>query len=304
MSQQTFHFFAPISNICGPADLVVFRNSIKPLKWKAQKIIRLLAELQDTENSIDAEYKIETSECLNATKSYGWVIHFFVDLEIDSSVEHAHDLRLIEQINKIDRDLENDFQLLRLLNGGSARMMGPFWYKQYPNNPALIFETVRDDIGIGKRTIITRKTISATNNFIHTTALPLKPDYLNLALESYNLSQEIHQLQLRFLSLMISLETLFNDNPQELSYRIMRNVSILLGKNPKHASEIATMVKDLYAKRSKLVHTGKMSNISEEDINSLEEIVRKAILAMHKCGKSKKELAEEFTAMGFGSWKA
>jgi hypothetical protein len=49
---------------------------------------------------------------------------------------------------------------------------------------------------------------------------------------------------------------MLNAADRELQYRVARNAAMLLGKNAQESERICSEVRDLYDKRSKLVHTG------------------------------------------------
>lgn len=135
--------------------------------------------------------------------------------------------------------------------------------------------------------------------FIQNTKLPFNEPFLQLAFENFELSYQTQNLNLSFLSLMISLETLFNPG-SELRYRISRNVAVVLGKDKKHAKSIFSDIKNLYNQRSEIVHSGKSNIINKEDLFKLRRYVRNSIIEIYKIGKSKDELLEILDSYGFG----
>lgn len=142
--------------------------------------------------------------------------------------------------------------------------------------------------------------VSDLDKFIRNTKLPFT-EFLQLAFENFELSYQTHNINLSFLSLMISLETLFHPGDQgELSYRISRNAAVLLGKDKKDSDEIQRKVKELYRKRSAIVHTGKSNIINKKDLLKLRHYVRGSIKEIKKIGKSKNELLDLLNSCGFG----
>jgi len=136
--------------------------------------------------------------------------------------------------------------------------------------------------------------------FIQNTKLPFKEPFLQLAFENFELSYQIHNINLSFLSLMISLEPLFNPGSQELRYRISRNTAVLLGKENEDSKMIFSEIKDLYDKRSNIVHAGKSNIINNEDLLKLRHYVRESIKEINKMCKSKSELLDLLNSCGFG----
>lgn len=102
------------------------------------------------------------------------------------------------------------------------------------------------------------------------------------------------------MSLIISLESLFNPGGQEAGYRVSRNAAVLLGKEKDEAKLIFSEIKDLYNKRSNIIHTGKSNIINKEDLLKLRYYVREAIKEIVKTGKNKNELLEILNSSGFG----
>lgn len=92
--------------------------------------------------------------------------------------------------------------------------------------------------------------------FIQNTNLPLKKPFLKLAFENFEISYEAPNRMLSFLSLMISLEVLFNQGPGGVKQKISRAGAVLLGKDKNQSKDIYGEVKKLYKKRSSLVHRG------------------------------------------------
>ena len=143
--------------------------------------------------------------------------------------------------------------------------------------------------------------VSDLDKFIRDTKLPFTESFLQLAFENFELSYQTHDMNLSFLSLMISLEILFHPSGQgELNYRISRNAAVLLGKDKKDSKEIKRKVKELYSKRSAIVHNGKSNGMDNEDLLKLRHYVRESIKEFNKIGKSKDEVLDLVDSIGFG----
>jgi len=143
--------------------------------------------------------------------------------------------------------------------------------------------------------------VSDLDKFIRDTKLPFTESFLQLAFENFELSYQTHDMNLSFLSLMISLEILFHPSGQgELNYRISRNAAVLLGKDKKDSKEIKRKVKELYSKRSAIVHNGKSNSMDNEDLLKLRHYVRDSIKEFNKICKSKDDVLDLLDSLGFG----
>lgn len=99
---------------------------------------------------------------------------------------------------------------------------------------------------------------------------------------------------------MVSIETLLNPGEHELTYRISRNAAVLLGKEKEDSKMIFSEIKDLYNKRSKIVHAGNSNIINNEDLLKLRHYVRESIKEINKIGKNKNYLLDMLNSCGFG----
>jgi len=85
-----------------------------------------------------------------------------------------------------------------------------------------------------------------------------------------------------------------------LRYRISRNTAVLLGKDKDDSERIFSEIRDLYDKRSKIVHTGKSGIINDKDLLKLRYYVRGSIKEINKIGKNKNGLLDMLNSCGFG----
>jgi hypothetical protein len=136
--------------------------------------------------------------------------------------------------------------------------------------------------------------------FIQDTKLPFAMPFLELAFENFELSYEIDNTNLSFLTLVISLETLLNRGPYELRYSLSRNAAALLGRDKEQFIMIFNEVKNLYDKRSEIVHSGKTGVIAPEDLLRIRYYVRKSVKEVCRIGKDKDDLLALLNLRGFG----
>ncbi|MEO8712790.1 MAG: hypothetical protein ABI405_11735 [Parafilimonas sp.] len=110
------------------------------------------------------------------------------------------------------------------------------------------------------------------------------PSYLELAFNSFLEYYNIEDERLKFVVLMISLESIFNKSNQDpITHIISRHVALLIAENKESFFKVYDEVKRLYNIRSAIVH-GKDEKESkkdlkdvEKDILILEEIVRSVL---------------------------
>jgi len=136
--------------------------------------------------------------------------------------------------------------------------------------------------------------------FIHETKIPFSEPSLQLAFENFELSYEIDNENLSFVTLMISLETLLNKSAHELRYRISRNAAVLLGEDREDSKKIFTEIRKLYDIRSEIVHSGKSKTFTRENLLTLRHYVRDSIKNIYSMGKSKDRILNLLNSHGFG----
>ncbi len=156
--------------------------------------------------------------------------------------------------------------------------------------------------------LLTPAEISHAESFLQTTSLPLPNKALQLpnkalrlALDSFDKSYETDDTGLAFLSLMIATEVLLHPGDRdELRYRISRNTGVLLGQNRSDSEVIYKNMRELYDKRSKLVHTGDRSGVTRKDVVQLRHYVREVIKEAMRAGMPKDRLLNTLNSCGFG----
>ncbi len=218
--------------------------------------------------------------------------------------------RLISERTKFDVTLVQGYltpiiRLTKLFKEGNVYMPLEFYYLIDNNAPRLFMGSYHWS-NYNSRDIFTLKDskISDFQRFIQNTKLPFKEPFLQLAFENFELSYLTPTTNLTFLSLMISMELLFNPG-EELSHRISRNAAVLLGKDFKESENIFSEIKKLYTKRSNIVHgrivSGKSKTLNNEDVVKLRNYVRESIKEINIKGKSRDELLKFLDSRGYGS---
>ena len=206
----------------------------------------------------------------------------------------------------VHSQLQDKLRLLRLFKEGNVVMPYSCLYRDLPDGRPDIFGIMRS-YPIWDRTplILELSELEEARSFVNAHSLPLSEAYLQLAFEGFELSYEVHDLGLAFLSLMIAMEVLLNPSKDELRYRVSRNTGVLLGQDRVEGETIFKEMKDLYEKRSKLVHTGDRSLVAREDVLKLRRYAREAIKEAMRSRLSKDTLLSTLNACGFGerTWR-
>jgi len=202
----------------------------------------------------------------------------------------------------------NQLRLLRLFKEGNPIMRYAFLY--YEKDQGVEITNVAEERPIADNTqfALADAEIPEAQVFIDEHRLPFTDSFIQLAFESFDLSYEIPEPGLAFLSLMIAMEALFSpkDNYSEITHRISRNTAVLLGKDQEDGAKVFEDMKDLYKKRSKIVHQGKRAAVTRQDVLKLRQYVRETIKEAIKSGMSKDALLDTLNSCGFGRrpWRA
>lgn len=241
--------------------------------------------------------------CLSEEKLY------YIDNSFESDTEMNNtgiQNRFVSAAMKFENHLIRGYlypviRLMRLFKEGNICMPLRYYYVIDNNTPkivALYFSNVGYPIYSKEPYTLESSEIPVLQGFIQNAKLPFKEAFLNLAFETFELSYHTININLSFLSLMISLEALFNPGQGELRYRISRNTAVLLGNEKEDSKTIFSEIRKLYDKRSKVVHTG-ASDINQEDLLKLRRYVRESIKEVNKIGKNKDELLDLLNSRGF-----
>ena len=193
-------------------------------------------------------------------------------------------------------------RLMRLFKEGDIRMAKSYYFTEHDGSNHN-FMSFRNSLPISdSKYHLEESEILELENFIDKIKLPFGLPYLQLAFESFEESHNIHNRGLSFLILMMALEVLFSPaDDRELSYRIRRNIAVLLGKTQGESEAIYKEIRKLYDIRCEISHAGKWKTVNQESLLILREYVRKAIKRISLFGKSKDDLSDLLNASGFGT---
>lgn len=115
--------------------------------------------------------------------------------------------------------------------------------------------------------------------------------FLRNAIDYYNRSLNDEKLEEKLIDLMISLESLFSNENDELTLRYSLRVAFLVGCGQEDKrSEIFNLVKNLYKIRSKIVHGTSEVNIEVEEVNQFNRIINQSIRTLLHFGLNKQSI--------------
>lgn len=243
------------------------------------------------------------NRCINISEKKAYFISNYKELNKyeDPDIKGFTFIDLASYSSEVENYLIPVIQLMRLFKEGNICIPREYYYHSADDGTLHAISRMWTKLRVldGPYTLQSSE-LQQLQAFIKNTKLPFGEPSLQLAFENFELSYQIFNPHLAFLSLMMSLETLLNRDQGETRYRISRNAAVLLGKNKEEAEMIFSEVRDLYGKRSKLVHTGKRNSIASEDLRKLRYYVRESIKEVYKTGKTKDELLDLLNSCGFG----
>ncbi|VUT28041.1 MAG: hypothetical protein SYNGOMJ08_00601 [Candidatus Syntrophoarchaeum sp. GoM_oil] len=305
MPKEKIHFMGILANVDSSILNVKLDHGFVIEAQSENELVNLIANFDEISPRRASEKLYMQVPCLNADEKAGYVIKnsFEVDKRNNKSSISFSDSADFNTIF-VHEYLDNQIRLMLLFREGNIRMPIRYYYKVEDGTPKLLgwLGTVLHVLTYPKYKLEEFE-ISDLQKFIQKTELPFSEDFLQFAFENFELSYQIHNASLSFLSLMNGLESLFNPSDGELRYRISRNTAAFLGKDKEDSKKISKDIRDLYDKRSKIVHTGKSNVVDREDVLKLRDYVRESIKEINKIGKNKDELLDMLTSTGFGGWE-
>lgn len=124
-----------------------------------------------------------------------------------------------------------------------------------------------------------------------------------LAEEFFKRSYEQRNNYEKIISLVTSLEAIFNRGPDQISHIIARHLSLIISSDRQGFLDNYKKIKTLYGLRSKIVHgqytCSKLTLGLDYEVQELRALSRKAILYCLQSDLSKQELFENLNCKGF-----
>ncbi len=121
-----------------------------------------------------------------------------------------------------------------------------------------------------------------------------------LAYDSFMLSYTIDNNKVKYILLMIALESLFNRGNDQIAHTISRHLSLLISETKEIFFENYKIVKGLYTFRNIIVHGASIADVELiQKLSILDQMVRKALNFTISQKMSKKDLFDELNAKGY-----
>ena len=202
--------------------------------------------------------------------------------------------------NEIKPYLESILTALRLFKEGDIAYWDEYIYRPEERKKLYSFHSPKSKINHNLIYSINSDEIDECNDFINA-FIPPESEYLKLALEQFSNSYIAVNLESAFLCLMISLEALYSKSHQELSFRLARNCAIVLGNDYEGSDLVFQDIKELYKKRSNLIHgNSKAGKITRDDLYKCRDYVRWSIKKFIELNEDHGTLLNKLDTLGFG----
>lgn len=299
MSKKEIHFMGLLANVDTSILNIELDNGFKIYTLPEREGITLLSIFESLPDMAIYQ-KLVKFNCFSGDKLY------YIGNSFESDIEMNDEGVLTSvPVGKFVNDLVHGYlypviRLMRLFKEGNICMPLEYYYFVDNNRPKSFMRMGTNLYVSQELYTLESSEIPDLQRFIQNTKLPFKESFLQLAFENFELSYQTHNMNLSFLSLMISLETLFHPSDQgELRYRISRNTAVLLGNEKEDSETVFREIKDLYDKRSKVVHTGESNIINKDDLLKLRYYVMESIKKVNKIGKDKEEMLKQLNSQGF-----
>ena len=302
MPKGTVHFMGLLANV----DSTILKVSLN-YNFKVQGVddndgailISYLARVPP----IEVFRKLADLGCLNTSEKKIYFIYNYFEGDIETN-DKGILTNFPDEVSRFDKEFVQNYlkpkiRLMRLFKQGNIFMPLTYYYFADGSVPKPIMSWSAFQPVPKEQFTLEESEIPNLLLYIQDAELPFTKPFLQLAFENFELSYQTHNINLSFLSLMISLETLFNPGSHEIRYRISRNTAVLLGEKEEDTRKIFSEMKKLYDKRSEIVHTGKSRIIDIEDLKKLRHYVRESIKEINKICLNKDDLMALLDSSGF-----
>ena len=291
-----YRFFAPIANAGGHFRSIKVPAPFRIERWTYKQVEALFLALEGPgEGTPDP--RIYYLHCIPEGGKVGHVITGEAEIPGDVSVDHHQDL------DRLTAKLYDRIRTIRLLVASQITLSASYWYS-YEG----VDKTVSMFSAVGPLThvesdngTVSHKQALRINEFVQTYGWPPSKKYVELALDYFDESFRVHAQHLRLVSLITSLEILFNTGTSELRQRVSRSAAVLLGNSVQSSEYAYDTIRVAYDVRSKVVHTGSTRDLKKIKFWFLQNMVADAIRRCWKLDMDKVELAKELNKLGFGS---
>ena len=120
-----------------------------------------------------------------------------------------------------------------------------------------------------------------------------------LAIKNFTVAYDLTDVEIRFITMVTCLESLFNLGKSQIAHTISRHLSLIISNDIEEFKENYKDIKKIYNNRSLIVHGGKYKGNMIEDYLTLSDKVRLAIEYCNKPNLTKEKLFEDLNSKGF-----
>lgn len=301
MAKHEVYYVALLANVDQSILNVALENSLKIRADSIVNIVNGKSELSVHFQNMDYHEVFRMMSDLGCIDNDQMI--YYVGFKTDDYIE-INDDGITTNIVQHDRSatneayLHNTLRLMRLFKEGN--IYTPYYEFYYFHEGEKRKHLYTGTIGHINREAfrVEKEELEQLQTFIKETRLPFQAR-VELAFDNYELSYIVNDINLSFLALMISTEILLSPvDMSELSNRVSRNTAILLGRDREEGNSIYREMKDLYKKRSKLVHAGKP--VSLDDVKRVRFFVQELIKVFININNGHKEFLLLLETCGFG----
>jgi len=309
MDSYNLFYVSLLGNVNHTIQSIDFGNGFSVEEWSRSDFVTFIANMEhisvheiDLRLNADYGYKDTDKHVYVLTKKFVWPFHIAGHVTGQQSFEELIPkmAKSFKEMKKQSEMVERVIRKLRLWKEGSIKVPLECYYSYRNNQPFMESMSTEGLHGAERLYEIGESEAPSINAFLQQEISFPTDGYTLLALEHFELSYRIWPSELEFITLMIVMETLFNDGNAELSLRISRGCAVLLGTSVEHSQKIFDNVKSLYKKRSTLIHTGDKKKITPGDLLLLKKYVREALRRILVLGVEKLQLSKQLLRYGFG----
>jgi hypothetical protein len=303
MRVEVQSFLGILTNVDDSICLADFGQGFKVRKRSVRRIMQLVVQLdQVPEHSVQVLFEGQYN-CVTPDGKGVYILEGKARIPtiIGAQATDEEWNRIWYAEQAFHQEMARRVSLMRLFKDGAINLVASYLYRLIEGvleRESSISSAHQVEVGSYSLTTVEAEQL---HDFLAEQEFPFTLPYIQLAYENFEQSYTEEDLKLKYLLLMIAAEVLFNDGPQELRYRISRGTAVLLGDTADEGRQIFRTMRQLYDKRSLLVHTGTAAGLSMDDVRQLRSLVRRAIVRLSALRLSKEQLSEHLTSAGFGT---
>ncbi|EOQ98277.1 hypothetical protein LEP1GSC195_1443 [Leptospira wolbachii serovar Codice str. CDC] len=208
--------------------------------------------------------------------------------------------KLIDDAKKISSDINSKISYINIISSGYIKV--PEFHIAYLTNDNNTYKAIAHlggQIGFVTNEKFKLEYPNLLNLIKNIDKLDI-PSYINSSRNYLDLSYYLND-NMRFLSILIAFEILFNTGKDQISYTLARCTAVLIGETPEESQAIFEKMKKAYNLRSKLVHNGEVDFYEILEYTKITtKYLKRVISSLLGKFPEKKDLFSKLNAIGFG----